>query len=294
MPLIVPAGLPAAQTLAHEGISLPATPPAGVRPLRVLLLNLMPEKMRTELDFARMFAPQPQWMELTLVKIAGQTYKTTPTEHMDRFYVDFDGLSDDSFDGLVVTGAPLEHLPFGQVRYWPQLCRILDWAENHVRSTLCVCWGAQAALYHRYGIDKHTLPHKMFGVFDQQVLASDEPLLTGMEPSFPMPHSRHTEVRRPDFPATGDLRIVAESAESGVGIAVGHGRTVYDFGHLEYEPLTLDREFRRDTGKGLPIDPPRHYYRDDTPGTDVVFSWHDAALRFYANWVEHYVAPPRS
>lgn len=292
MPLLVPAGLPAATTLKEEGTPLPDRAPEGVRPLRVLLLNLMPQKAVTELDFVRMFAPLPQWVELIPVKIAGQTYKTTPMAYMERFYTDIDRLFGDTFDGLVVTGAPVEHLPFEQVRYWRQLCDIFDWAERHVRSTLNVCWGAQAALYHRYGIAKHVLPAKMFGVFAQRVLAPDVPLLDGLSPAFPMPNSRHTEVRRADFPVTGTLRVVAESDESGVGLAVDDAhRAIYDVGHLEYEPMTLDREYRRDVAKQLPIAPPRHYYHDDEPERGVRFSWREAALRFYANWVAHYVSP---
>ncbi len=295
MPLILPHGLPAADVLFAEGTPSHAAAPQGVRPLRVLLLNLMPQKERTELDFARMFCTATAWVDLVPVKIRGQRYKTTPQAHMDRFYTDIDVFEEAGADGLIVTGAPVEHLPFEQVRYWPQLCHIMDWAVRHVRSTLYVCWGAQAALYHRYGIQKHSLPEKMFGIFPQDILNPAEPLFEGLTSPFAMPHSRHTEVRQSDFPTTGGLRVVATSAESGLGVAVDdEGRTVYDVGHLEYEPLTLEGEWRRDQAKGLPIRMPRHYYRDDNPEQGVVYSWGEAARRFYANWLNHYVAAGKS
>lgn len=294
MPLILPHGLPAAETLRREGAVLPPAAPEGVRPLRVLLLNLMPQKAVTELDFARMLCGCSEWVELIPVKIRGQRYKTTPQAHMDRYYTDIDAFEADGADGLIVTGAPVEHLPFEQVRYWPQLCRIMDWAQRRVRSTLYVCWGAQAALYHRYGIAKHGLPAKMFGIFAQNVLAPEEPLFDGIGSPFAMPNSRHTEVRAAEFPSDAGLRLVAASSESGAGVAVADGgRAIFDVGHLEYAPLTLETEWRRDQAKGLPIEMPRHYYHADSPEAGVDYSWREAALRFYANWITHYVAPGR-
>lgn len=291
--LILPQDIPAAAVLRAEGVRVADEVPTDRPALRVLLLNLMPQKAVTELDMARVMAQPGLAVELLPMKIAGQTYKNTPMAHMRRFYKDFEAYEEGRYDGLVITGAPVEHLPFEEVRYWPQLCRIMDWAQEHVRSVLYVCWGAQAGLYHRYGIPKHPLPAKKFGVFPQAVLTDGCPLLEGMGPEFPMPHSRHTEVRRTDFPAAGRLRVVAGGEESGVGVAVSDdGKEVFVVGHLEYEPDTLHNEFVRDRAKGLPIAPPRHYYRaDDDPRRGVDFSWRDAARRFYRNWLVHHCAP---
>jgi len=284
--LILPKDIPVAATLRAEGVQVAHEAPADSRPLRILFLNLMPLKEVTELDVARMMAQPGVDVELLPMKIAGQTYRHTPPAHMQRFYRDFETYGPGRYDGLVITGAPVEHLAFEDVRYWPQLCRIMDWAQTHVHSILYICWGAQAGLFHRYGIPKHALPEKKFGVFAQEVLAADCALLQGMGKVFPMPHSRHTEVRRADFPATGDPRIVAESRESGVGVAVGgNGKEVFVVGHLEYEPQTLHREYVRDLEKGLPIAPPQHYYHADDARRGVDFSWRDAARRFYRNWL---------
>lgn len=291
--LYLPEHLPAAATLVEEGAAigrLQDCPACSVA--RILLLNLMPQKAVTELDFARTLAQEALDVALIPMKIAGQTYKNTPMSHMEAFYTDFDALRGDRFDGLIVTGAPVEQLAFEDVRYWRQLCDIMDWAATHVRSTLYVCWGAQAALYHRHGIRKHALPAKKFGIFQQSVL-SDTPLFRGLTPAFPMPNSRHTEVRREDFPTAGSpLRIVAESEESGVGVAMtADGRGIYIVGHLEYEPATLEKEYLRDRAKGLPIAPPAHYYRHDDPQAGIDYSWRQAARTFYRNWVEHFVCP---
>ena len=290
--LFLPQHLPAADLLRAEGYAVSEYPlgavPAssGTAGRRILFLNLMPQKAVTELDIARTLAATGQDVTLLPMKIAGQTYKTTPQAHMDAFYRDFEAFAAEHFDGLIVTGAPVEHLAFEEVRYWPQLCHIMDWARQHVRTTLYICWGAQAALYHIYGIPKYSLPEKRFGIFFQNVLDSQLPLLRGLAPAFLMPNSRHTEVRRADFQGSG-ARIVAESAESGVGVAVGgDGREVFVVGHLEYEPLTLDKEYRRDLAKGLPIHLPEHYYANDDPAAGVAHTWKSAAIRFYGNWLD--------
>lgn len=291
MPLFVTNGLPAAAQLRAAGVDIRDSVPAGTRPLRVLLLNLMPQKEVTERDILTALSHAALPVEVVPVRIPGQRYKTTPQAHMQAYYTDFDRLEGGTFDGLVVTGAPVEHLPFEDVRYWPQLCHIMDWAAEHVRSTLYICWGAQAALYHRFGIPKHALPAKRFGIYGQRVLRQI-PLLEGLADSFPMPNSRHTEVRREDFPAREGLDIVAESGESGIGVALSNaGREIYIVGHLEYEPATLEKEYLRDRSKGLPIALPEHYYVHDSPAEGISFSWRDAAARFYANWVERYVCP---
>lgn len=321
--LYLPANLPAVPTLQAEGgevatYSSANAPrevfPAGTR--RVLFLNLMPKKAETELDIARMLVNRSEDVALLPMKIAGQTYKTTPLSHMQAFYNDFEAFANDHFDGLIITGAPVEHLPFEDVRYWKQLCDIMDWAATHVHSTLCICWGAQAALYHLYGIPKYPLPAKMFGIFEQRVLTRNtgvspvtesaslqaategvselithnsqlitRSLMEGLAPTFPMPNSRHTEVRAADVEAAG-VNILAASEESGVGVMQSKdGRYVFIVGHLEYHAATLDSEYRRDLGKGLPIAAPRHYYNDDQPERGINFSWLTAARRFYGNWL---------
>lgn len=291
----LPEGLPALETLSAEGVQAtvyrlqnwrewlkkPCTP--------VLLLNLMPMKAVTELDIARMMAHAGEDVMLLPVKIKGQTYKTTPMEHMQRFYVDIEDVMAAPVLPpslrLIVTGAPVEQYAFEEVRYWEALCRIMDWAVKKHIHTLYICWGAQAALYHHYGIPKYALPEKRFGIFEQEVLDDDCPLLRGLSPSFPMPNSRHTEVRREDFHAP-HLHIVAEGRESGVGVAYDATKhATYIVGHLEYEPHTLENEYRRDVGKGLPIHVPEYYYADNNPEGEILYQWAGAAQRFYKNWL---------
>lgn len=282
--LFLPPGLPAVETLCEEGARVSDTVPTGVRPLRILLLNLMPQKAVTELDIARMMVQPGMAVEFILIKISGQSYKTTPQAYMDTFYRDFEQVEQEHFDGLIVTGAPVEHLPFEEVRYWPQLCHIMDWAVSHVAMSLYICWGAQAALYHRYGIPKYILPAKKFGVFPQRVLVPT-PLMDDLAPEFPMPNSRHTEVRRTDI-ERHPLTIVAEGEESGVGVMTSlDGREVYIVGHLEYGADTLRNEYLRDLSKGLPIQPPLHYFEEDRIESGVNFSWQTAARTFYRNWL---------
>lgn len=302
--LYLPQDIPCASILHAEGATVSeydkqcllnaadacAAFPNGAK--KILFLNIMPQKAVTELDIARMMAASGQDVVLIPIKIAGQTYKTTPMEHMEQFYLDFEELESHTFDGLIITGAPVEHLPFEQVRYWPQLCRIIDWAKaGSVRSTLYICWGAQAGLYYNYGVPKYPLPAKRFGIFTHRVptkltTPSLSTLLRELTPAFPMPHSRHTEVRAADFPQHS-LHILAESEESGVGLAATEdGREVYITGHLEYEPHTLENEYRRDVAKSLPIHRPEHYYHADDPDAGICFSWREAAVAFYRNWLQ--------
>ena len=249
----------------------------------------MPQKLVTELDIARMMVHPSLSVQLIPMKISGQTYKTTPMQHMVDFYTDFEDLEKGCYDGMILTGAPIEHLPFEEVRYWAQLCQIMEWATIHVCSSLYICWGAQAGLQYHYDIPKYQLPDKMFGIYNQKVLQEDLPLLKGMSPAFPMPNSRHTEVRRADFPQNSNLQIVAENEISGVGLAVGNGgREIYIVGHLEYEPNTLLNEYVRDINKGLDIAKPKHYFYDDDPERGVNFSWEKAAKLFYHNWLAFY------
>lgn len=269
--------------LSADGIELPGateTPQRGA--LRILLLNLMPEKAVTERDFIRLFSAMEEWVELIPMKIAGQVYKTTPAEHMEMFYRDFDTLCNETFDGLIVTGAPVEHLAFEEVRYWEQLCTIIDWAHTHVASTLYICWAAQAALYHRFGIRKYELARKQFGIFPHRQL-KETPILRGLGTTFPVPISRHTTVSSADFPVAEGLTIVADSDIAGVGIVEARGgRDLFITGHLEYAAARLDDEYKRDLLKGARIDPPENYYRNGEP----YFVWEETAQRFYRNYVD--------
>lgn len=292
MSIILPKGLPAIETLRSEGFDARDKIQTGSHPIRILFLNIMPQKAVTELDFARALGGTPLCVELLPMKIKGQTYKTTPMEYMEAFYRDFETFEADCFDGLIVTGAPVEQYPFEDVRYWKQLQHIFDWAKTHVRSTLYVCWGAQAGLYHHYGVPKYWLPEKKFGIYQQKKCRTDVPLLRDMPNPFPMPTSRHTEVKIEDFPTDTDLQIVAESDESGFAMAIANGgKEIYTVGHLEYEPMTLDKEYRRDLAKGLPIASPVHYYKEDGDETAVDFSWEQPAKQFYRNWLTYYVKP---
>lgn len=257
---------------------------------RIGLLNLMPNKPVTELDIARTLhtAHFEEKLQLIPLKIKGQTYKTTPMAHMEACYVDFEEVEErGGLERLIITGAPVEQIAFEEVRYWRQLCHIMDWADKHVGRILYICWGAQAGLYHFYGIDKYALPEKCFGIFPQRVNYPQSPLMSALFPRFLMPNSRHTAIRREDVVKHSEsgLQLLAESEESGVGVvATSDCRHTFILGHLEYEPLTLDKEYRRDMAKNLPIHAPQHYY--DASG-HVQHTWLHAALTFYSNWMAY-------
>lgn len=290
MPLFVPKGLPAVDELAEYGIKLYTGVPAGVKTLKILLLNLMPIKQVTESDIARQLSKTRLPVELIPMKIRGQRYKNTPQEHMDRFYRDFDDLASQQYEGMIVTGAPLEKIDFEDVRYWKQLTEIFDWSRTEIGSAIYLCWGAQVGLYHHYGVPKYFLPKKLFGVYEQHLMKQNLPIFRGIPSRFQMPHSRYTEVRRADIDLVDDLEIFAEGPESGVGIVKPKNRSeFFVMGHLEYSPTTLDREYRRDLGKGISIDPPQNYYCNDNPADGIIYSWQQAADAFYANWLNFYV-----
>lgn len=254
--------------------------------LQILLLNLMPEKQITEADIVRMLDSCNENIEIIPMRIDGQQYKTTSQAYVETYYTVFEALQSGEYDGLIVTGAPIEHLSFEEVRYWKELCTIMDWAKNHVRSSLYICWGAQAALYHQWQIPKYGLSEKMFGVFPYECL-QEVALLHRISSPFNMPTSRHTEVRSIDFPIHNELQMVAESQEAGVGIAISHkGREVYVTGHLEYAALRLNDEYQRDLSKGKAIKTPRYYYSE--MGIPL-FQWRNTALQVYQNWVKYYV-----
>ena len=251
--------------------------------LRILFLNIMPMKQITEEDFCRSLAFSDVSVELLPMKIAGQTYKTTPQEYVDRYYSDFEVYKDGYYDGLILTGAPLESINFEDVRYWEQLKEIMTWAQKHVSSSLYICWGAQAALYHHFGVPKYDLPEKCFGIYPHRVVYN-HCLLHNMHPEFMMPNSRHTEVHSSDFPP--ECQVIAESDETGVGIMVSNeGREVYVVGHLEYEPLTLHNEYMRDLEKGLVIAPPHNYYINNVSDQGVDYVWEGACKQFFCNWL---------
>jgi len=288
----LPLGIPCADLLCSEGQAVetyePSAFPLGkVEGLRVLFLNLMPVKQDAEIDTARVlsFADEDVW--LLPIRIAGQTYKNTPLAHMERFYRTFDEVASSQFDGLIINGAPLELLPFEQVRYWPQLCEIMDWAVSHIRASLFVCWGAFAALYHYYGIPKYIFEKKRLGIFSHKVVSLC-PLTEGLPQAFPVPTSRYSELCAKDFRVheKDGLQIVAQCEESGVGIAFdAPHRRAFNVGHLEYAADTLDREFHRDIAKGLPIQMPANYYVDDDPARGFRFEWQSVGKQFYRNWL---------
>lgn len=303
MPLTLPDRLPAISLLEKENIFVMDTSRAStqdIRPLRIVVLNLMPIKITTETDLVRVLSNTPLQLDLTFMKIKSHTSKNTPIEHMKAFYKDFELLRSQKFDGMIITGAPVEHLDFDDVTYWDEMTDIFDWARTHVTSTLYICWAAQAGLYYHYGVPKYPLPAKMFGIFPQTPLLPSLPIFRGFDDIFQMPHSRHTEIRREDIEAVTvpegspegvhPLTIIAESEESGVSIVMARGgREFFITGHAEYSPLTLDTEYRRDLGKGLPIDKPRHYYRNDDPDQGPLVSWRAHANLLFTNWLNYYV-----
>lgn len=287
--LLLPQQLPAANILKTATYDLRKwRDTEGTK--RIGLLNLMPNKPVTELDIARTLQATALEEDLQLIplKIKGQTYKTTPAEHMQACYVDCEEIEAyGKLDRLLITGAPVEQFAFEEVRYWKQLCHIMDWADGHAGRILYICWGAQAGLYHFYGIDKYDLPEKCFGIFPQQVAYAQSPLMSALTPQFLMPNSRHTAIRREDVTKHADkgLHILAEGTESGVGVvATDDCRHTFVLGHLEYEPLTLDKEYRRDLAKNLPIHAPQHYYNADG---SVPHTWLRPALTFYSNWLAY-------
>ena len=290
MPLFVPKGLPAVEKLAEHGITLYTDVPAGVRTLKILLLNLMPVKEVTENDIARQLSKTALPVELILVKVRGHKYKNTSEEHMERFYRYFDELSSRQYEGMIVTGAPLERIPFESVTYWDQLTEIFDWSRTEIGSAIYLCWGAQIGLYHHYGVPKYELGHKLFGVYEQHLMQQHLPIFRGIPSRFNMPHSRYTEVRREDIDQVDDLEIYAEGQKSGVGIVKPKNRSeFFVMGHLEYSPSTLDTEYRRDLSRGLQIAPPENYYCNDNPQDGIIYSWQQPADAFYANWLNYYV-----
>ena len=293
MPLRLPDKLPAIELLKKENIFVIDNSRAtsqDIRPLRIVILNLMPLKITTETDLVRLLSNTPLQMEIYFMKLKSHTSKNTPIEHMMMFYKDFDVLKTQKFDGMIITGAPIEHLDFEDVEYWDEISRIFAWADTHVTSTMYICWAAQAGLYYHYGVPKYKLSKKMFGIFHQYPLAPQIPLFRGFDDSFSMPHSRHTEVRREDIEKHKELDIVAESPESGVSIVMARGgRQIFVTGHMEYSPYTLDQEYRRDLGKRDDVDMPKNYYEDNDPQKRPHVTWRAHANLLFSNWINYYI-----
>lgn len=293
MPLTLPDKLPAIDLLKQENIFVMDTTRAtsqDIRPLRIAVLNLMPLKITTETDLIRLLSNSPLQIELSFMKVKSHTSKNTPVEHMQAFYTDFDEMRHHNYDGFIITGAPVEHLDFEEVGYWEEITEIFEWARHHVTSTLYICWAAQAGLYHHYSIPKYPLGKKMFGIFKHTVAHPGLPIFRGFDDEFYVPHSRHTEIRREDIERNPELSILAESEESGVYMVMAReGREIFLTGHSEYSPLTLDTEYRRDLAKGLPIEMPQHYYRNDDPQQPPLVRWRGHANLLFNNWLNYYV-----
>ena len=293
MPIKIPGDLPAARTLEEENIFVMTERRAltqDIRPLRILLLNLMPTKIVTETQLARLLGNTPLQIEMELLTMRGRTPRNTPPEHMLAFYKTFDQVCCDYFDGMVITGAPVEQMPFEEVDYWPELCEIMEWSKSHVHSTFHICWAAQAGLYHHYGIPKIHLPEKLFGVFRHRVTHKGSILFRGSDDTFMVPHSRHTTVMRGDVAAVPALKILAESDEAGLyAVSTNGGRQVFIMGHSEYDPDTLGREYWRDKEAGLPIRVPKNYYPNDDDTQPPLCTWRSSANLLYSNWLNYFV-----
>lgn len=293
MPVKIPNTLPARATLERENIFVMDEERAihqDIRALRVAILNLMPTKIATETQLLRLLSNSALQVEVTLLHTATYDSKNTDAEHLLAHYLTFEDIQNEKFDGLIITGAPVEQMAFEEVEYWDELTDIMDWAETNAESTLHICWGGQAGLYHRYGIPKYDLPHKMFGVFEHCVLSRTESLLRGFDDIFLAPHSRHTEIRRSDVEKIDDLNILAEAEEAGLYIlATRDGRHIYVTGHSEYDPLTLKGEYDRDINKGLPIHVPQNYYPNNDPTQTPNVRWRGHANLLFSNWLNYYV-----
>ncbi|MGI6721538.1 MAG: homoserine O-acetyltransferase MetA [Anaerovoracaceae bacterium] len=293
MPLIIPNELPAAGALLKENIFTMDEGVAvkqDIRPLKIVIVNLMPTKIATETQLARVLSNTALQVELTLVTMDSHTASHVPRQHMESFYETLDDIKKEKFDGMILTGAPVEKLEFCEVDYWDELQDILEWAKTNVYSSIFICWGAQAALYYYFGIDKHMLDKKMFGIFEQKVVRAHNPLMRGFDEVFYAPHSRHTEVYKEDILKHPELRILAESAESGPHImSTDNGRQIFIMGHQEYDKETLADEYWRDIDAGKDIDVPKNYFVDDDPTKDVIFRWRSHASLLFANWLNYYV-----
>ena len=293
MPICIPNSLPAAQVLESENVFVMTEERAShqdIRPLKIGILNLMPTKIVTETQLLRLLSNTPLQVDIELLQTATLTSKNTSAEHLLKFYKTFADIQEERFDGFIITGAPVEQMPFEEVDYWPELCAFMDWTKTHVYSTFHICWGAQAARYHHYGIPKSPLPQKMFGVFEHQVLEPTHPLVRGFDGLFFAPHSRHTTVRNEDILSCPQLTLLATSEEAGAYlIASESGRQFFVTGHSEYDRETLAGEYFRDVNKGLPIEIPRHYFQNAAPKQKILHRWRGHASLLFSNWLNYFV-----
>ena len=293
MPIKIPNSLPATGVLESENIFVITESRAisqDIRPLHILLLNLMPTKVVTETQMARVLGNTPLQVELELLQVRSHEAKNVSQDHMLAFYKTFDQVRDNKYDGMIITGAPVEHLPFEEVDYWDELCEIMEWSKNHVHSTFHICWGAQAGLYYHYGIKKVGLGKKLFGVFPHRVERRSSILFRGFDDVFMVPHSRHTTILREDVEFVPQLKILASSKEAGIyAMATDQGRQVFITGHSEYDANTLEREYLRDKNAGLPIEVPKNYYPNDDDTQQPIVSWRAHANLLYSNWLNYFV-----
>ena len=293
MPIKIPNELPATKVLNDENIFVITETRAltqDIRPLQLLILNLMPTKIVTETQLARLLGNTPLQVEMELLKTSTHKSKNTSEEHMISFYKTFDEIKHRNFDGMIITGAPVEHMEFEEVEYWDELCRIMEWSKSHVTSTFHICWGAQAGLYYHYGINKHQLDKKLFGVFEHTVDRKSSMLFRGFDDTFMVPHSRHTTVLQEDIEKVPELKILSTSKEAGVyAVATDRGRQIFITGHSEYDADTLEREYLRDKNAGLPIEIPKNYYPDDDDTKEPKVTWRSSANLQYSNWLNYFV-----
>ena len=293
MPIKIPNSLPARETLEGENIFVMTEYRAihqDIRPLNLLILNLMPTKIATETQLLRKFSNTPLQIQVELLQTISHDAQNVDRSHLESFYTSYDQIKDKNYDGLVITGAPVENLDFETVDYWEELCQIMEWSKTHVHSTLHICRGAQAGLYYHYGIPKYALPQKLFGVFDHRVLKPSSPLFRGFDDRFYAPHSRHTEVLEEDIRKVPGLEVLAVSEEAGVfAVKTEDSRQFFLLGHLEYDRNTLAQEYWRDVDRGLDIQVPRHYFPNDDPNQTPIVRWRSAGQLIYTNWLNYYV-----
>ena len=293
MPIRIPNDLPAVKVLTDENIFVMTEKRAlkqDIRPLKILLLNLMPKKIETETQFSRLLGNTPLQVELELIHTQSHRSKNVSQEHLLSFYKTFDDVCDRNFDGMIITGAPVEQMPFEEVAYWDELCRIMEWSKTHVHSTFHICWGAQAGLYYHFGIDKVPLDQKMFGVFPHEVLYKRSILFRGFDDRFMVPHSRHTGLDMEQLKHEKGLKLLAASEEAGIfAISTENGKQIFITGHPEYDPHTLKSEYDRDVAAGKPIQIPKNYYPNDDATQEPVVSWRSHANLLYSNWLNYFV-----
>lgn len=293
MPLNIPDKLPAIELLREENIFVIDETRAthqDIRPLKIVILNLMPLKISTETDLLRLLSNSPLQVEIDFLKIEGHAHKNTSAEHMKAFYKTFNNIQHKKYDGMIITGAPVEHLPFEQVTYWDEMKEIMDWSVHNVTSTFFICWASQAALFHFYGVPKYMLDKKMFGVFKHKISDNKLPIFRGFDDEYYVPHSRHTEIRAGDIQKVPDLEIISSSDASGVNMILAkNGRQIFITGHAEYSRNTLHNEYVRDLKKNIPIEVPVNYYENDNPDNNPILRWRSAANLLFSNWLNYYV-----